>query len=82
MRAGELGGLGVVTIVVGQVEQHPDHGPHAVLHRLAHVAETAVGQQRPRRQHGAVVERPAVALDHVLAVPQGPEEHRADRGKN
>lgn len=78
----ELGqGVGI-TIVVSQVEQHPDHGPHAVLHRLAHIAEAAVGQQRPRRQHGAVVEGPAVALDHVFAVPQGPEERRAERGEN
>lgn len=58
------------TVVVGEVEQHSDHGPHAVLHRLTHVAVVAVGQRGSAQRHGAVVQRPAVALDHVLAVSQ------------
>ena len=37
------------TIVMGKVKQHSYDGPHAVLHRLAHVAEAAVGQRCTRR---------------------------------
>ena len=60
---------GVLTVVVGEVEQHADDGPHAVLHGLAHVAEAAVGQLGAGAQ-GAVVQSAAVALDHVLAAAQ------------
>ena len=60
---------GGLTVVVGEVEQHADDGPHAVLHGLAHVAEAAVGQLGAGAQ-GAVVQSAAVALDHVLAAAQ------------
>lgn len=43
------------TVVVGEVEQHSDHGPHAVLHRFADVAVVAVGQRSTAQRHGAVV---------------------------
>lgn len=58
------------TVVVGEVEQHSNHSPHAVFHRFTHVTVVAVGQRSSRQGHRAVVQRPAVALDHVLTVSQ------------
>lgn len=66
------------TVIVGEVEQHSYHGPHAVLHCLAHVTEAAVGQHRARQRQRAVVQRPAVPLDHFLTVPQSSNESDKD----
>lgn len=60
-----------LTVVVGEVEQHPDDGAHAVLHGLGHAAGAAVWQDSaPAGAEGRRI--PAVALDLLLTVSQGP----------
>lgn len=68
-----------LTVVVRQVQQNSYHCPHAVFHSFAHITEAAVRQHGTRGRQGAVVQRPAVTLDHILTVTQGSEEEQGQR---
>lgn len=61
------------TVVVRQVEQHADDGPHAVLHCAAHVARHTLLRQRLAVRDTHAVLSTVILLDQLLTVLQSSE---------
>lgn len=58
------------TIIIGQVEQHPDDGPHAVFHGFAHVVCHILVRQRLVVTYADAVLSAVILLDQLFTMLQ------------